>query len=465
MTMTQCEKVMTLIRERIAQRTLRPGERLPSIRSLAAATGISKSTVVEAYDRLAASGAIEPRRGAGFYVGSQPVPLKLAAPQASIERSVDPLWVSRQSLEPRAGAMSPGCGWLPDSWLPQEIIAKALRAVARDGGAALTTYSPPKGLPAMRELLSRRLVARGVAASSDQIVLAESASSILGLICRFLAEPGDTILVDDPCYFNFLAFVKAGRYRAVSVPYAADGPDVEAFAQIVETEKPRLYITNAGIHNPTGARLSPSIAHKVLKIAEKHDLLIIEDDVFGELETEPAARYAALDGLERVIVVGSFSKTVSAAFRIGYAVMRPDWVEAFTDYKIAVRFGGNHLAEAVMCEILADASYRRYLDGLKSRLATAMDEAASKLTAIGFVPSNTRRSGLFLWCRVPDGQNAADLSRRALTRNLVLAPGNVFSHSAAAENFMRFNVAQCGDPKLFKALEELLNSRNSRKSM
>jgi DNA-binding transcriptional MocR family regulator len=456
MSAVRCEKVMSLIRARIAARTLRPGERLPSVRSLAASTGISKSTVVEAYNRLVAAGAIEPRPGAGFYVSSQPVPLKLAAAGPAIERAVDPLWVSRQSLQPAPGALSPGCGWLPESWMPQDIIARALRAVARDGGAALTAYSPPQGLPLLRELLSRRLAARDISASASQIVLAESASSILGLICRFLAEPGDTVLVDDPCYFNFLAFVNAGRYRAVSVPYLADGPDPEAFARIVEAEKPRLYITNSGIHNPTGARLSPATAHKILKIAEKHDVLIIEDDVFGELEVEPSARYAALDGLERVIVIGSFSKTVSASFRIGYTAMREDWVDAFTDYKIAVRFGGNHLAEAVMLEILSDNTYRRYLDGLKNRLALAMDETATKLSALGFAVPNSRQSGMFLWCRAPKGLDTAELSRRALARNIVLAPGNVFSQSGSAQDFMRFNVAQCADPKLFGILGELL---------
>ncbi len=153
----QCEKVMTLIRERISARTLLPGEKLPSVRSLAATTGISKSTVVEAYDRLAASGLIEPRRGAGFFVGSQPVPHSLKSVARPIERAIDPLWMSRQALEPRPGMLSPGCGWLPESWMPQEIIAKAMRNLARTGGAMLTDYSEPKGLAPLRQLIARRL--------------------------------------------------------------------------------------------------------------------------------------------------------------------------------------------------------------------------------------------------------------------------------------------------------------------
>ena len=452
----QCEKVMTLIRERISARTLLPGEKLPSVRSLAATTGISKSTVVEAYDRLAASGLIEPRRGAGFYVGSQPVPHSLKTAARPVERAVDPLWMSRQALEPRPGMLSPGCGWLPESWMPQEIIAKAMRNLARTGGALLTDYSEPKGYAPLRLLIARRLATREINVGADDVLLADSASSALDLVLRFLTEPGDTILVDDPCYFNFLAGLRANRLRVVSVPFGPGGPDVEAFAHLAETEHPRLYLTNAGLHNPTGWKLSAVTAHKVLKLAERHDLLIVEDDIFGDLEGEPAPRYAAMDGLERVIVIGSFSKTLSAAFRTGYVALRPDWVEDFTDFRIASRFGGNQMAEALVHAVLSDSAYRRHLDGLRNRLMTSGDTAARELQALRFELLNPTLGGFFLWCRLPDGLEGTALSKVALDHDLVLAPGNVFSHAGKATDLMRFNVAQCDNGQVFKLLKQAL---------
>ena len=452
----QCEKVMTLIRERVAARSLLPGEKLPSVRGLAAATGISKSTVVEAYDRLAAAGLIEARRGSGFYVGNQPVPHSLKVAANPVERAVDPLWMSRQALEPRPGMLSPGCGWLPEDWMPQEIIARAMRAVAREGGATLTDYSAPKGHAPLRQLVARRLAQRDIHAGAEQIVLADSASSALDLLLRFLAEPGDTILVDDPCYFNFLAALKAGRYRIVAVPFGPGGPDVEAFARLAEAERPRLYLTNAGLHNPTGWKLSPINAHKVLKLAERHDLLIVEDDIFAELEAEPSPRYAAMDGLERVVVIGSSSKTLSAAFRSGYVALRSDWVEDFTDFRIASRFGGNQLAEAIVHAALSDAAYRRHVEALRGRLAAASHDVGERLKRLDIEPVATASTGFFLWCELPDRLDAAELSRRALERGVVLAPGNVFSPSGGADRFMRFNVAQCGDSRVFDVLADLL---------
>jgi DNA-binding transcriptional MocR family regulator len=147
---------------------------------------------------------------------------------------------------------------------------------------------------------------RGIEASPDQIVLTESGTQAIDLLCRFLIEPGDTVLIDDPCYFNFHALLRAHRARMVGVPYTASGPDVALFARALEEHRPRLYITNSAIHNPTGATLSPVVAHRLLKLADAHALTIIEDDIFADFEYVPAPRLAAFDGLDRVIHIGSF---------------------------------------------------------------------------------------------------------------------------------------------------------------
>jgi DNA-binding transcriptional MocR family regulator len=122
------EQVMQAIRRRIAARTLAPGAKLPSIRALAGEMKVSKSTVVEAYDRLAAESVIRSRRGSGFFVAGHLPPLSLAEIGPKLDRAVDPLWVSRQVLEAGEGVMMPGCGWLPDNWLASEELRRALRS-------------------------------------------------------------------------------------------------------------------------------------------------------------------------------------------------------------------------------------------------------------------------------------------------------------------------------------------------
>jgi DNA-binding transcriptional MocR family regulator len=456
---TLVERVMGTIRSRIAMRTLAPGARLPSIRAFAEATQVSKSTVVDAYDRLVADGVIQPRRGSGFYVAGRTPPLSLSEIGPRLDRAIDPLWVSRQSLEAGDDVLKPGCGWLPASWMPDEGIRRALRSLARSEQATLTDYGTPLGLAPLRQFLSRRMAKHGIEAAPGQIMLAESGTQAIDLLCRFLLEPGDTVVLDDPCYFNFHGMLRAHKVTIVSVPYTPAGPDIDAFADVLASHKPRLYITNSALHNPTGASLAPVVAHRLLKLAELHELIIIEDDIFADFEPEPAPRLAAFDGLERVIHIGSFSKTLSAALRCGFIATRPDWIEALTDLKLATTFGGSPFGAEMVLSILKDGTYRKHLNGLHQRLARARGETAARLKSIGLTPWIEPRAGMFLWCSLPDGADAADVARQALAENIVLAPGNAFSLSQTAGGFLRFNVAQSLDPRIFTVLRRILAGR------
>jgi DNA-binding transcriptional MocR family regulator len=449
---TLVERAMAEVRQQIARRVLAPGAKAPSIRAFARTMGVSKSTVVEAYDRLAAEGVIQARPGSGFYVAGHVPPLALSDLGPQLDRSIDPLWVSRQSLEAGPGVLKPGCGWLPASWMPQEAIRRGLRALARAETANLTDYGPPLGSPALRQLLARRMAEHGIEVAPRQIMLTESGTQAIDLVCRFLLEPGDTVLVDDPCYFNFHAMLRAHRVKVVGVPYGAGGPDLEALASVLSEHSPRLYITNSGPQNPTGGSLSPVAAHRILKLAERHDLLIVEDDIYVDFEHEPAPRLAAYDGLERVISIGSFSKTLSAAARCGYIAVRPAWIEGLIDLKVATSFGGGHLAAELVLQILKDGAYRRYLDGLRQRLARARSETSARLSALGLTPWTEPKAGMFLWCALPDGLDAGQVAQRALAQGVVLAPGNAFSLSQSARSYLRFNAAQSADPRVYEVL-------------
>ncbi|GGA39571.1 GntR family transcriptional regulator [Dyella nitratireducens] len=420
---------------------------------------LSVSTVVEAYERLAAEGVIVSRPGSGFYAAGPVAPLALTEIGPKLEREVDPLWVSRQSLETDASVLKPGCGWLPAAWMYEAGMRRALRAAARADTLELTDYATPLGHVALRQFLSRRMATTGIEAAPEQIMLADSGTQAIDLICRFLLEPGDTVLVDDPCYFNFHALLKAHRVQIVGVPYTANGPDVDMFEAALREHAPRLYITNSGIHNPTGAVLSPVVAHRLLKLADSSDLVIIEDDIFTDFEISPAPRLAAFDGLSRVIHIGSFSKTISASLRCGYIAARIDWIESLADLKIATAFGGGRLAADIVLTALTDSGYRKHMETIRLRLAEQMEKTVSRLKAIGIKPWLMPQAGMFLWCRLPEGMDAATLARSCLKEDVVLAPGNAFSQSLSASDFLRFNVAQSTDNRVFNVLARALSEQ------
>ena len=450
-------KVMDAIRDRLAARALLPGERLPSIRSLAATMGISPSTVVEAYDRLVAEGTIRSQPGSGFYVSGTAPSLEMRDPAWASDREVDPFWVSRQTLDASPDALRPGCGWLPPDWMPQAALRRALRQAARGDAAVLADYGSSRGLPDLRRLLARQFADEGLAVAPADILLTGSTSQAHDLICRYLLRPGETVLLDDPCYFNFQALLRVYKLRIVSVPMTPFGPDLAAFADALITHKPRIYITNSALHNPTGATLSARIAHRLLALAASHDLTIIEDETFAALEPEASPRLAVLDGLDRVIRVGGFSKTLSASIRCGYIAGPPELIDALTDLQVATNFGGPGLLAAEVAHgVLSDGSYRKHVAAIRQRLTRKRREVAGKLAGIGIEAWLMPKGGFYLWCQLPRGRDAGQIARLALHKDVVLAPGNVFSPAQSATAFMRVNVTQMPE-RAFEVLAEALS--------
>ena len=448
---------MNAVRTRIANRALAPGDRLPSVRRFAETMGVSPSTVVEAYDRLEAEGVIRARRGSGFYVtGANLPPMALAEMGPSRERAVDPFWVSKQSLDADESFLKPGCGWLPPDWMPNAALRKGLRALGRADAPLLSDYGSTRGSLALRRLLLGRFADEGITATAEQIMLTASGTQAIDLICRLLLRPGDIVLVDDPCYFNFQALLRAHQVRIIGIPFTPAGPDIPAFEQALD-ENPRLYITNSALHNPTGATISPQTAHRILSAAAANGLTIVEDDIFADFEPSLSPRLAILDGFNHVIRIGSFSKTLSASVRCGYIAARADWIEGLVDLQVATCFGGpSPVATELIAGVLAGGGYRKHMDEVRQRLERARKEAIERLASLALVPWIVPRGGFYLWCSLPDGHDSADIARRCMEQKVVLAPGNVFSVSQSAASFLRFNVAQLADKRVFAAIQHAM---------
>jgi len=427
---------------------------LPSVRDFARTMGVSPSTVVEAYDRLVAEGLLEARRGAGFYVRAAGLmPLSLGDIGPARERDIDPLWVARQSLDADMSVEKPGCGWLPPNWLPETSLRRALRRIARSEPEILTDYGSTRGAARLRWLLLGRFAAEGLIAGPEQLMLTGSGTQAADLVCRYLLRPGDRVLVDDPGYFNFHALLRAHQVKLVGLSVTPTGPDPDAFEAVVRAHSPRLYITNSALQNPTGASLSPATAHRILRSAAEHDLTILEDDIFADFEPGPSPRLAVLDGFERVIRIGSFSKSLSASVRCGYIAGRADWIADLVDLQVATSFGGaSPLATAVIAEVVAGGGYRKHLLDLHGRLAGARERTAGRLGALGIAPWLLPRGGFYLWCKLPGDMDAGPVARRCLAQGVVLAPGNVFSVSQSATSYLRFNVAHSDSDRVEEAL-------------
>ncbi|MBK8159230.1 MAG: PLP-dependent aminotransferase family protein [Rhodospirillaceae bacterium] len=470
---TLTTRIAGALGRRMANGALGAGERLPSVRRLAARLAVSPFTIVAAYDRLVADGLVIARAKSGFFVapraqGTRPLTLDppghCDGPSARI--GVNPIWMMRRSLTLDPDQPKPGCGWLPQDWLPEAALRSALRALARAPETGLLEYGVPMGFRPLRDLLARRMNELEIPATPERVLLMDGSSHAIDLVCRYLIEPNDAVLVDDPGYFNFHAAVRAQRGKLLPVPMTASGPDLTVLEQLAAAHRPKLYLTNAGLQNPTGAKLGLSIAHRLLALAQKYDFRILEDDIFRDFEAAPGLRLAALDGLQRVIHLGSFSKTLSAATRIGFLAADAATIADLADLKLAMSFGNNELSAQLVHRLLSDGSYRKHVAGIRDRLARTRFRVSRKLTQLGLVPwlPETAESGegLFLWLGLPPGKgqtarNAEALAVAAQDQGIVLAPGNVFSPEGAWPSHLRFNVAQTLDPRIFSFLRSELS--------
>lgn len=242
--------------------------------------------------------------------------------------------------------------------------------------------------------------------------------------------------------------------NVVGVPRLPGGPDVEALERLARQHQPRLFILNTAVHNPTGQTLSAGVAHEVLRIAERHDFYLAEDDTYSDFLPGVPVRLAAMDRLQRVLLVGGYSKTLAGSLRVGYVAAHTDLIRRLTDLKL---LGGLTTAlpgEQVVHRVLADGQYRKHVDRLRERVDRARNRCLRMLEALHCRAPHEPQAGMFAW--VDCGVDSEVLARHAAPQGLLLAPGLLFSPRQAAGSMLRIPVPMVEQPQTWKILGHLL---------
>ena len=453
------DQIVRSIETRIEDRLLRGGARMPSIRQFAETHGVSRFTVVEAYDRLVAKGFLESRRGSGFYVRERAtISVGLPPSGEPVPQHLDVVWLVRNMFRQHPPHKMPGSGLLPSDWLDGELIANGLRAISRQNQNLLLQYGNPQGFLPLRQQLQLKLAELEIAATPEQIVTTSGITQGLDLIARHFTQPGDTIFVDDPAWFlMFGSFATLGA-KVIGIPRLPDGPDIAKLAELAAIHKPKLYVINSVLHNPTSTSLSAAKAFQVLKIAEQHDITIVEDDIYCDLHpgsaVQPATRIAALDQLNRVIYLGGFSKTLAANLRVGFIATSPEMAQRLSDRKMLTTLTTSDLGERVVYKILSEGHYRKHVDRLRGKLDGIRDKTIKQLERTGVTVDIAAPAGMFVWADT--GRDTNVLAEKALEEGYLLAPGSLFSPSQLPSTRMRINVANMGDAGVLRFLERRL---------
>jgi len=449
------DQIVAGIQRQIDDRHLLPSTKLPSIRKFAETYHVSRFTVVEAYDRLVAMGYLLSRRGAGFYIAPPRAHTGTASPAPSDnhKRNEQLVWLIRRLLEADENTVLAGGPWLPNSWLDEAGIRQILSVLARKNGAYLLEYGNPFGYLPLREHLALMLAGLGITAHPGQILLTQSTSQALELVIRYLLKPGDAALVDDPGYYNMFGNLRLQGVEMLAVPRNPDGPDIAVLEHLAAAHRPKVYFTQSVMHNPTGADISPHAAFRVLQAAERHNFMVVEDDIFCDLQAKMTPRLATLDQLSRVIYARSFSKTLSGSLRVGFIACAQDIANELADIKMLTSITTSQFTERLVYLLLIDGHYRKYLSRLHERLGEARLNVVQAFERIGLELFVEPADGMFVWAQFPHIEDSLILAEASQRDGIMLAPGTVFRPHLERSPWMRFNVAVCEDPRVHRWLQ------------
>ena len=458
---TLTEQLAARFQERIRQRLLAPGARLPSVRECASRHGVSPHTVVAAYDQLLALGLVEARKQRGFFVRERLAARATAGHAPPAERApAHPLPVSATALirgmfQPPGARPMPGLGTLPADWLDLPLLAGALRKVTAGAqlGAVSLQYGDPAGELRLREALATQLADFGVSASAAQIVTTVGATHALDIVTRTLLRAGDSVLVDEPGWSVEYARLAALGMRVLPVPRGGDGPDLAVMQRLIEAQergrRPRLYITVSVLNNPTGTSLSLQAAHRVLQLAQAHQLHVVEDDTYAHLAPAHLPRMAALDALQRTIYISGFSKILVPNWRVGFMAAPLALVDRLVDTKLLTTLTTPGLTELALAHCLEQGLLRRHTDRVMLKLEAARSRTVRHAQAHGCRFASPPR-GLFGWVDVGvDTERLAEV----MLDDWLIAPGALFHATHRPTTLMRINFATSQDVRFWRALD------------
>jgi len=457
------ERVAEHVRALIADGSVRPGERVPSLRSLRRRFGVSLSTVTRAYDTLERHGWIEARPQSGFYARDR-VAVEPATP-ASGNITGEPAGIDRRAMAqavmgaPGEGVVSLAMALPPDEHLPIKALNRSLRRVLREHPAEVTHYAHAPGLESLREQIARQAVGAGCHAHPDEIIVTTGCSEALALALRSVAGPGDVVAVESPTFFKILSVIESLGMRALEIPTdPVAGIDTEALEQAFARNRVRAALLQPSFNNPLGSLMDDAARRRVVEAAARHAVPVIEDDIYGDLhfdERRPLP-LRAFDTQGWILTASSFSKTIAPGYRTGWL-----FPGRFHEQALACQqdltFAVSAPAQWALADFLETGGYARHLRRVR---AAYRDQVARVRHAVArSFPPGTRvsrpRGGFVLWVELPPDVDGTAVFRQAWQEGIRVVPGTLFSTCADYGRYLRLSAGMSPGERLDRALWRL----------
>jgi DNA-binding transcriptional MocR family regulator len=447
--MKRYEALAEELAQSIGNGTLKVGDRLPSVRQVSRARGLSASTVFEAYYLLEARGLVRARERSGYYVaaggpGQAPEAAGLDGElKEALPVAVDELVFSILASAKQRSVVPLGSAFPSPLLYPLERLARML---AR-GAAAMDPWSTVDDIGAgsleLRRHIAQRYLADGMQVQPDDIVLTNGALEALNLSLQAVTKPGDAVVVESPSFYGALQALERCGLKAIEVPACPRiGISLQMLEQALTMYRPTACWLMTTFQNPLGSTMPEAKKQALVEMLARAGVPLIEDDVYGELyfgrrRPLPAK---AFDREGLVLHCGSFSKCLAPGYRVGWAIPGR-FAHKLGRLKLTSSLSVSVPIQLGLCEYLSKGGYDRHLRQLRE--AFSQQQAALADAVSRHFPPGTRVSrpagGYFLWVELPAGADALALQREACALGISLAPGPMFSARAAFGNCMRLN--------------------------
>jgi len=453
------------ISQSIRTGVLKLGDQLPSVRQASAGRGVSPSTVFQAYYLLEARGLIRARERSGYYViagakGLPPEPEVVSKPDGrSMQVDVSNLVFDILQAIRKRDIVPFGSAFPSPLLFPLPRLAKSMAGTVQhlDPWSSVDDLTP--GNAGLRRQIALRYLAEGLTVPTDEIVITNGAMEALNLCLLAVAKPGDAVIIESPTFYAALQALERIGVKAIEVPtHPREGIDLVALAKALQRHKPKACWLMTNFQNPLGSLMPDEKKRELVQLLSKHDVPLIEDDVYGELyfAGKKPVSAKAFDTKGLVMQCSSFSKCLAPGYRVGW-IAAGRYATALTRLKLTTSLSTSAPAQAALADYLSKGGYDRHLRQLRHTLSvqqTAMMQAIAK-----HFPAGTRATrpsgGYFVWLELPEGVDAIAIHQQAAALGISIAPGPMFSARRGFGNCMRLNYGHPLDKRAMEALVTL----------
>ncbi|HHM05090.1 MAG TPA: PLP-dependent aminotransferase family protein [Gammaproteobacteria bacterium] len=459
------QRIARDMRQAIGSGVYPPGQRLPSVRQLARQYRVSLSTAILAYRNLEAAGWLEARPKSGHFARAAPRPPRAPEP-APTASATAPRDVSVGALamalvdETRAGELTRLGAAVPEAdLLPLSALARHLAGTARRRWQAPASYEATRGNPLLRAQIARLMRDAGCNVLPEEVLVTNGCMEALSLALLAVARPGETVAVESPTYFGVLQVIEALGMRALEIAtHPRTGIEPDALEQALAGHNIRACVLMPGFHNPLGACMPAAHKRRVVALLAARGVPLIEDDVYGALSfaspRPPAAK--AFDEDANIIYCASFSKTIAPAYRIGWAVPGRH-LERMVYLKFLRNLSTATPTQLALADFLADGGFQRHLRRAVPRYRQRLEQIYHAIDR--HFPPGTRytqpEGGFLLWLELPASVDSVQLHREALSDNIAVTPGLIFSPAGQYRHHLRLSVGACAGEILHRAVASL----------